>query len=163
MRIKIQAKHNEARIGVRLVLLSVFCTLFCLAIASAQNGSNASIKRFKAPLEYFEPPFELQVKSYLEGAEAEPQGDGLILLRDAKLETFQTNGNPEMTITAPQCFFNMKDQTVNSPGPFQMRTSDDALLQEGVGFYWEKTNSEFIISNRVQTTVKGRMTNSFVP
>ena len=154
MQIKTQAK---------LVLLSIFCVLFCLAVASAQNAGNASIKRFKAPLEYFDPPFELQVKSYLEGAEAEPQGDGLILLRDAKLETFQTNGTAEMTITAPQCFFNMKDQTVNSAGPFQMRTSDEALLQEGVGFYWEKTNSEFIISNRVQTTVRGRMTNSFTP
>jgi hypothetical protein len=163
MRTKTQGKHNEARISVRLVLLSIFCGLFCLAIASAQSSGNATIKKFKAPLEYFDPPHELQVKSYLEGAEAEPQGDGLILLRDAKLQTYQENGAPDMTITTPQCFFNMKDQTVNSAGPFQMRMSNDALLQEGVGFYWEKTNSEFIISNRVQTTVKGRMTNSFAP
>jgi hypothetical protein len=163
MQIKIHTKRNEANIRVKLVLFSAFCGLFCLAIASAQNPGSGSIKKFKAPLEYCDPPFELQVKSYLEGAEAEPQGDGMILLRNAKLQTFQTNGALEMTITAPQCFFNMKDQTVNSAGPFQMRTSDDALLQEGVGFFWQKTNSEFIISNSVQTTVKGHMTNSFAP
>lgn len=163
MRIKTQAKSNEASIVVKLVLLAVFCALFCLAIASAQSAGNDTIKKFKAPLEYFDPPYELQVKSYLEGAEAEPQGDGLILLRDAKLQTFQTNGTPEMTVTTPKCIFNMKDQTVNSAGPFQMWTSDNALLQEGVGFFWEKTNSEFIISNSVQTTVRGRMTNSLVP
>ncbi len=148
---------------MKLVLPSIFCVLFCLAIASAQSAANDTIKKFKAPLEYFEAPNELQVKSYLEGAEALPQGDGLILLRDAKLQTFQTNGTPDMTMTAPQCFFNMKDQSVNSAGPFQMWTSDNALLQEGVGFFWQKTNSELIISNRVQTTVRGRMTNSIVP
>lgn len=149
--------------GGKLILLSIFCTLLCLAIASAQGSGNGTIKKFKAPLEYFDPPYELQVKTYLEGTEAVPQGDGLILIREAKLQMFQTNGAPEMVVTAPQCFFNMKDQTVNSAGPFRMQSSDDALLQQGVGFYWEKTNSEFIISNRVQTTVKGRMTNSFVP
>jgi len=161
MRIKKLSKRDESRGIGKLVLLSIFCGLFCLAIASAQSGGNASIKKFKAALEYFDPPFELQVKSYLEGAEAEPQGDGLISLRDAQLETFQTNGKPEMTITAPQCFFNMNDQTVNSAGPFQMRRYDDALLQKGVGFYWEKTNSEFIISNSVDTKVKSSITNSF--
>src|SRR5579871_441205 len=122
MQIKTNAKSNEASITVKLVLLSVFCALFCLAIASAQSGAGDTIKKFKAPLEYFDPPNELQVKSYLEGAEALPQGDGMILVRDARLQTFQTNGTPEMTITTPQCFFNMKDQSVNSAGPFQMWT-----------------------------------------
>jgi hypothetical protein len=148
---------------VKLVLFSICSALLCLAIASAQSAGNATIKKFKAPLDYFEPPHELQVKIYLEGAEAEPQGDGLILLRDAKLQTFQESGEPEMTVTAPQCTFNMKDQTVNSAGPFQMRRFDEPLLQEGVGFFWQKTNSEFIISNSVHTTVKGHMTNSFAP
>ena len=163
MRIKTHSEHNRASTNVKLVSFSVFCALFYLAIASAQSAGNATIKKFKAPLEYFDPPHELQVKSYLEGAEAEPQGDGLILLRDAKLQTFLESGEPEMTITAPQCTFNMKEQTVNSAGPFQMRKSDDTILQQGVGFFWQKTNSEFIISNRVQTTVKGRITNSFAP
>jgi hypothetical protein len=147
MRIKTQAK---------LVLFSICSALLCLAIAKAQSAGNATIKKFKA-LEYFEPPHELQVKSYLEGAEAEPKGDGLILLRDAKLQTYKEDGAPEMTITTPQCLFNRNNRTVNSAGPFHMRTSDDALFQEGVGFFWQRTNSEFIISNRVQTTVKWKL------
>lgn len=163
MRIEVHAKHNEAGISVKLALLYVFFALFCVAIASSQSTGNMSVNKFKAPLEYCDPPFNLQVRTYLESAQADPQGEGLILLRDAKLETFETNGTPQMTITTPQCTFNMKDQTVNSAGPFKMWTSDNGLLQEGVGFFWQKTNSELTISNSVQTTYRGRMTNSFVP
>jgi hypothetical protein len=155
-------KHCRPKIGGVLTLAAIFCGLFCLAIASAQSSANNTIKRFRAPLEYFEPPHELQVKSLLEGSEAEPEPDGLILIHDARLQTFQTNGTMEMTITAPQCVFDSKDQTVNSSGPFKMRMSDDSLLQEGVGFFWVKTNSDLIISNSVHTTVNSR-TNSLVP
>src|SRR5215469_2374212 len=130
MRIRTHSKHNQASTNVKIVLFSVLCALFYLAIASAQSAGNATIKKFKA-LEYFEAPHELQVKSYLEGAEAESQSDGLILLRDARLQTYKEDGSPEMTITTPQCFFNRNNQTVNSAGPFQMRRSDDALLQQG--------------------------------
>lgn len=148
--------------AMRVALISIFCVSFCLAVASAQSSLNNTIKNFRAPLEYFEPPHELQIKSFLQGAEAEPVSDGLILIRDAKLQTFQTNGVAVMTITAPQCVFNTRDQTVNSTGPFEMRTSDDGLLQEGVGFSWGQTNSELFISNSVHTTVSG-LTNSLMP
>src|SRR6516225_10782118 len=81
------------------------CFVFCLAVALAQTPPNNTIKHFRAPLEYFDPPHELQVKSFLEGAEAEPQSDGLILIRDAKLQTFHENGSNEMTVVTPLCTF----------------------------------------------------------
>ena len=78
--------RGRARSGT--LLLFVFCFLCSLAIAFAQTPPNNTIKHFRAPLDYFDPPHELQVRTFLEGAEAEPQSDGLILIRDAKLQTF---------------------------------------------------------------------------
>ena len=141
----------------------VCCFIFCLLIASAQRPPSNTIKNFRAPLEYFDPPHELQMKSFLEGAEAEPQSDGLILIRDAKLQTFHENGSNEMTVITPLCTFDSKSQTVSSAGPLQVQSSDDKLLLEGEGFFWQATNSDLIISNRVRTTVRGPLTNSFTP
>lgn len=146
-----------------VVLISIFCASFCFAIAVAQSPANNTIKNFRAPLEYFEPPHELQIKSFLQGAEAEPVSDGLILIRDAKLQTFQEDGTCQMTVIAPNCIFDTKQQTVNSAGPLQVQTSDDKLLLEGEGFFWRQTNSDLIISNRVRTTVRGPLTNSLTP
>jgi hypothetical protein len=150
--------------GARQVLAALVCLLFWLANASAQPPPiSNTMKKFRAPLEYFPPPHELQIKSFLEGAEAEPQPDGLILIRDAKLQTFQEDGTREMTVITPSCVFDTKQQTVNSAGPLQLQTSDDKLLLEGEGFLWRQTNSDLIISNRVHTTVRGPLTNSFTP
>jgi hypothetical protein len=44
-----------------------------------------------------------------------------------------------------------------------VQTSDDKLLLEGVGFFWQQTNSVLDISNQVHTTVRGSLTNSFTP
>lgn len=149
---------------MQLVLVSIFYLLFSLATGSAQSSAEGSFKRFQAPLEYFPPPHELQIKSFLEGAEAEPGPDGLIYIRDAKLQTFQENGTNEMTVIAPNCIFDTKQQTVNSAGPLQVQTADDKLLLRGTeGFIWRQTNSDLFISNRVDTIVSGTLTNSFKP
>ena len=138
------------------------CFVFCLA-AIAQGPANNTIKNFRAPLQYFDPPHELQVKSFLQGAEAELGPDGVIFIHDAKLQTFHENGTPDITITAPQCTFDQKQQTVSSDGPLQLQSADDKLLHEGKGFLWRETNSELIVSNFVHTTVRGPLTNSFAP
>ena len=154
---------KKLKIGAQLVLVSVFCLLCCLAIASAQPPSN-TIKNFRAPLEYFPPPHELQVKSFLQGSEAQPGSDGLIYIRDAKLQTFQENGTNEMTVMAPNCVFDAKRQTVSSAGQIRVQTADSKLLLKGSeGFFWRQTNSDLLISNRVDTVVSGTLTNSFTP
>lgn len=155
--------ENARAIKPNTAVALFVCALFCFALASAQTPPNTTIKDFRAPLDYFPPPHELQMQSFLQGSEAQPLSDGLILIHDAKLQTFQDNGDPDMTVTAPQCVFDTKEQTVNSAGPFQMQTSDDKLLQQGVGFLWQKTNSVLTISNRSHTTIRGPLTNSFTP
>jgi hypothetical protein len=144
-------------------LLTAFCLVFCMAVAADQKPVGSTVKGFQAPLEYFDPPHELQMKSYLEGSEAEPAADGMILIRDAKLQTFTETGAHEMTVKAPQCIFDSRQHTVSSAGPLQVQTYDNKLLLQGVGFFWQETNSDLIISNQVRTTITGPLTNSFTP
>jgi hypothetical protein len=143
------------------VLLSTFCFLLWVALASDQKPANNTIKDFRAPLEYFDPPHELQMKSFLEGAEAEPGANGLVLLRSAKLQTFHEDGTREMIVKSPECIFDSRQQTVSSAGPLQVQTPDDKFTLEGQGFFWQRSNSDLTISNRVHTTIRGTMTNLF--
>jgi hypothetical protein len=144
-----------------VMLLAAFCFLLCLAAGADEKPAGNTIKGFQAPLEYFDPPHELQMKSYLEGSEAQPITNGLILIRKAKLKTFHEDGTVEMTVMAPECVFDSRQQTVNSAGPLQVQTSDNKLLLEGTGFFWWQTNSDLMISNQVRTTITGTLTNTF--
>jgi hypothetical protein len=139
---------------------------FHFAIAADPQAGN-SAKGFKAPLDYFPPPHELQVQSFLEGAESE-MINGMIVIRVARLQTFHEDGTREMVVNAPQCFYDYNKHVVNSTGALQVQTWDDqhkrALRLQGEnGFYWQQTNSILIISNKQSTIISGPLTNSFIP
>jgi hypothetical protein len=158
-------KKKKREAMVKVALLAAFCFLFWLAAAADQTPPGSTVKGFKAPLQYFDPPHELQVQTFLEGSEAEPGADGLILIRNAKLQTYHEDGTKEMTATAPQCVYDSRQHTVSSAGPLQVQTVDNGMfiLHEGVGFLWLQTNSQLSISNQVRTTINGTMTNLFTP
>jgi hypothetical protein len=148
---------------VTIALLVAFSLVVSLAIADQQ--ANSTMKGFKAPLEYFEPPHELQVKSYLEGSDAENEPNGIIAIRDAKLKTFHDDGTIEMIAIAPHCVYDTREQTVSSAGPLQVQTSESGLSiwHQGVGFLWVQTNADLRISNEVSTVITGTATNLFKP
>jgi len=153
--------------GTRPTVAAAFALLMAIlitggfALASNQKPPASTVRGFQAPLEYFDPPHELQMKSFLEGAQADPGADGVIIIQDAKLQTYREDGTKEMLVKAPQCIFDSRRYTVSSAGPFQMQTSN--VMVQGVGFFWKQTNSELLISNQQVTTVTGQMTNSFTP
>ncbi|HWC58232.1 MAG TPA: hypothetical protein VHC44_00960 [Verrucomicrobiae bacterium] len=147
-----------------LGLIAVFCLAMSLALAADQQVGN-SVKGFKAPLEYFDPPHELQVKSYLEGSQSEFLSGGMIGLRNAKLLTYHEDGSVEMIARAPECIYDTRQRTVSSTGQLQVQTLDSGLSvwHEGVGFRWLQTNSDLTISNQVTTIITGTPTNLFTP
>jgi hypothetical protein len=144
-----------------MLLSAVLCALVGLAVAADQKPTASTVRGFQAPLEYYEAPHELQVKSFLEGTEAEPGADGVIQIRNAKLQTFREDGSKDMTVKAPQCVFDTRGHTVSSAGPLQVQTTN--VLVQGVGFLWQQTNSVLFISNQQVTTVTGQLTNTFSP
>lgn len=144
-------------------VLSLLVISLGLFAAFAQPTTEARVKGFRVP-QYCDPPRETQMKSLLEGAEAEPLPGGLIAITNLKLQTFnEVTGEPQMLVSAPKCVFDSSRQTLNSDGPLQVRTADRNLLVEGEGFFWQQTNSNLIISNRVRTTVNGPLDISLMP
>jgi hypothetical protein len=135
----------------------VYCLSAAMAIfgfvALAQQMSNTVVKDFSVP-ESFDPPHEKQLKSLLQGAEAEPQSGGLILIRRLKLQSFTETGETQMVVLAPQCVFDTTQHTVNSAGHLDARSGDGRLFIEGEGFLFQQTNLNLIISNRVHTIIR---------
>jgi hypothetical protein len=163
---QIDVRKQNVRLVVRprgagWLLFSICCFLFFFFIASAQK-STTKVKNFRVP-EYFEPPHETQMKSLLEGAEAEPGEGGVIFITRLKMKTYTETGATEATVQAPHCLFNSKEKTVNSAGPLQLQASGGKLLLEGEGFFWQGDDKNLIISNRVHTTISGALNNSFLP
>jgi len=173
MRIELRTRRKAAmaaRVASCAAVLAAACAcvlVFSRAFAADQAVSN-SVKGFKAPLKFFEPPHELQMQSYLEGSESEMGPNGTVIIHDAKLQTFHEDGSREMIVNAPQCLYDYNSHIVRSDGPLKVQTWDDnnkrALqLQGSNGFYWQETNSLLIVSNQQKTTISGPLTNSFNP
>ena len=147
-------------------VIAVFCAVVSLTLAAnAQMGN--SVKGFKTNLQYFPPPHELQVQSYLEGTSSEFLSNSQIELHNAKLWTFHEDGSVEMIAMTPECIYDTGQRTVSSTGLLQVQTADpesgSKIWHEGTGFLWVQTNSYLKISNQVTTIVSGTPTNLFNP
>ncbi len=100
---------------------------------------------------WYEPPHEKQMRSLLHGARGQPLPGKRYLITDAELRTFLENGQPQLTVNAPQCLFDSDQHSINSPGRLRVQTADGKFSIEGEGFLWQQTNSCLFISNRVHT------------
>ncbi len=121
--------------------------------ASPERFGNTVVKDFAVP-DNFGPPHETQMKSLLQGDEAEPQSGGQILIRGLKLQTFNEAGEIQMVVRAPQCVFDTAQHTVFSNGRLEAQSGDGRFFFEGEGFLLQQTNSTLTISNRVHTLIK---------
>ena len=125
--------------------------LLLASTARGQQMAGVEAMDFKIQLENYAPPFEAQPRTLLESAKVQPQQGGKILMTDAKLKTFSTNGTLELLAQSPQCIFDSNQRTASSPEPLQLETGDRRFFTEGQGFLWDQTNSTLLISNRVHT------------
>ena len=104
--------------------------------------------------EYYDPPNQMQIKSRLAGAEAIPQPDGRVLVRQLKLATFDTNGHPQYVVEAPECLYDQFKNTANSAGPLVVRQADGRFRLDGVGFWWQGNQQFLTISNQERTEIQ---------
>ena len=106
-------------------------------------------------VKYFdEAPFEQQIKSRLSGADAQPLPGGLLVIKQLKLETFNTNGSPQAIVEAPECVFNITNSAANSAGHLRLQSGDGKIRTEGDGFLWRQDDSFLKISNHVHTVIE---------
>jgi hypothetical protein len=111
--------------------------------------------------EFYDPPYETQMKWLLEGAEAEPDPTGLVNIKDLKLQTFSETGQPEYVVRSPQCFLDGRDRTASSTGALQVAAVNGIFRLEGTGFLWQQTNFNLVISNDVRTLIHASITRAF--
>ncbi len=102
-------------------------------------------------VEYYPAPNETRMKSMLEGAQAQGQPDGRMLITQAKWQTFRLDGERELAAEAPQCFYDQSRQTISSPGSLQVQIANGRFSIAGEGFLYQQTNSILLVSNRVHT------------
>ena len=141
-----------------VLVLSVVAALgFC--VVRAQQPAKGHANDFSS-VEYFEPPHQTSIKTRLSGAQAQPQGE-LLVIQQLKLETFDSNGVPGLVVKAPHCVYDTIHGLASSAGHLRLETADGSSHVEGDGFLWRQTNSFLTISNNVQTVIEpGKKTGS---
>jgi hypothetical protein len=105
-------------------------------------------------VEYFEAPYQQQVKTRLSGAQAQPIAGGLLLIKQLRLESYDENGKTQFIALAPECLYDPVHGEASSPGPVHMQTGNADLKIDGEGFLWQQSASFFIISNNVETMIQ---------
>jgi hypothetical protein len=135
------------------VILSAVVALGFFAARAQQAAPTGHSSDFSS-VQYFEPPHQLLMKSRLSGAEAQPLAGGLLVIRQLKLETFDTNGVPGLIVKAPECVYDTVHGLANSPGHLRLETADGSSHVDGDGFLWLQANQKLYISNHVQTVIE---------
>jgi hypothetical protein len=141
-------------IAAGAVIMAAALGLWIAFSARAQEAAHAELKDFKAALESFPPPNEMQPKTLLEGETAVPLTNGWFLLTGVKLQMYTTNGTLEMTAESPQCYFDSVTRLVTSSNHLQIQRADGSFIMEGDGFLLQQTNFNLIISNHVRTFIR---------
>jgi len=135
-------------------LLSVAAMAVCVhAVLGAPRESEPRVVELKGfrYSEYYDAPRETRVKTRLQGAKAQPQPGGLVVVTGARLETFREDGSPELIMEAPECTHDERARTISSPGPLLVKMADGSFSIHGDGFHFQRTNSVLSISNNVET------------
>ena len=138
-------------LGIALALI-VFGTARNVA---AQTIKIRPVKDFKVP-DYYPnatPGGTNQLKSLLTGTEARLNPDGRLIVKLPRIEQYSVSGQTQMVVKAAECLFDNKSNTAFSTNTLQFQSGDGRFHLEGVGFHWERTNSNLIISNQVRTLI----------
>jgi lipopolysaccharide export system protein LptA len=119
----------------------------------AQQATFGKGRNFKVVPEFYPAPNAQQMKSLLEGAEAEPLPEGKILVRQAKLRTFKVTGETELQVATPECVYNSTRREIGSAGAIKAQSGDGRFTLEGRNWLWRQTSSSLAISNDVRTVL----------
>ncbi len=125
--------------------------------AVAQQSLTANATDFTS-VEYYPAPAQHQIKSRLSGTQASPLPGGLLVIKQFKLEMFNTNGEPQAIVRAPECTYDAENGEANSSGPLFLQNGDGKIRVQGMGFSWRRADSFLMISNDVNTVVEGPAT-----
>lgn len=134
--------------------LALVAMLWWFEKGHAQLPSGTSGSNFEYP--YFDQKSRRPLL-LLQGAQANMQSDGRLLVKNLRILTFEYHGSAKTTnlvATAPSCILDRRKRTVSSDGPLQVSTVDKAFSirgESGFRFVWSQSESHLSISNQVKT------------
>jgi lipopolysaccharide export system protein LptA len=100
----------------------------------------------------FDPPNFDRVKLELSGTEINLTN---MLMKQVTIKLYSlTNDHPEMVAEAPECFWDRKNQDLNSSGPLQVRWQEGRFTVTGTGFLLDYEHSVLTISNQVHSLLR---------
>jgi len=134
-------------------LLLLFVLLAAALGLQGQPLNFGRVKDFMVP-DYFDPPHENQLRSRLNGTEAQPLPGGRFLIKQIKLESFRLDGFCEFRVTAPECIYDHTRREASSAREVHLESGDGQLVVDGRGFLWQQTNSLVVISNDQRTIIR---------
>jgi hypothetical protein len=146
----------------KFILAAITILFFIVAENRAQQNLAGPTGGFNS-VEYYPAPAQMQVKSRLSGADAQPLEGGLLDIKQLRLEMFATNGALQVVVTAPECVYDMPNQMANSSGKIFLKNGDGKIRVEGEGFLWREDKSLLTISNQVRTTIENDSKENFAP
>jgi hypothetical protein len=149
-------KRGGATNGLALAAMILFIVV---AASRAQQPPIGHASDFATDL-YFEPPNDDKVEMKLSGTEAQPLPDGLLDVKNLKIEKFETNGVLQVTALAPQCTIALLEARADSAGHLKLISGDEKFRTEGDGFLLlfaqgKEGVKSLTISNRVHTVIEG--------
>jgi hypothetical protein len=136
-------------------IISISIILLSMTRALTQSAVSGNATDFTSE-EYYPPPDESQVKLQLSGAQANPLPGGLLVIKQFKLQMFNTNGETQVTVNAPECTYDTVHGLAYSPGPLSLQNGDGKIHMQGTGFLWRQADSFLIVSNQ-RTTIENGM------
>jgi hypothetical protein len=142
-------KHPLRHLELKWILPALAVLIF----AAIENRAQQTPGGFSS-VEYYGQPNQTQMKSKLSGMEAQPLPGGLLVIKQLKLETFNTNGSPQAIVEAPECVYDTRNNTASSAGHLQLQSGDGKIRVEGDGFLWRQDDSFLNISNHVRTVIE---------
>lgn len=124
-----------------------------LSEAQAPSLGGATATDFRNEI-FYPPPNLNQVKSVIKGGQGQQLTNNLFALtRGVEMETFRTNGQRELRLEATECIYDQKARIAFSPGSIKAASGDGKYTIAGDGFFWRQSDTSFVISNRVHSTV----------
>jgi len=134
------------------IFWGVVMAILCGVMAYAQNITFGTMKKFSIPDYYTGTDTK---KSLLTGAQAVPQANGRVLIRQLRIESYDRQGMTNLVIEAPECNFDYGTRQAWSDGPLKITDGRGRFSMEGNrGFVWNQTNSNLVVSNQVKASIR---------
>src|SRR5215831_5966150 len=120
----VQGDESDFAACTGRLLLILVAIIFVADRIHAQQIAGLKGTHFSVSPEFYPPPHQGQMKSLLQGDEAQPQPDGSIVVKGAKLQTFREDGQRELLVETPQCVYRQVNRSVSSPESLRVEGAD---------------------------------------